>query len=177
MDLEYTYSPSCPFCPFTDEDDTFVAKHIQYCHPEDSFEQSETSYTDLAAEERQSTTRDLGLQVPDHDELYMECPHGCGEVIKTFELCTHLDLHAAQEIAYGTTSSVLSRPSDCDGKIERPSYPQPKSHVDHGDHGETRDVSIKGWPREQRRGRRQNPSSPATNASAIPPGRVKRLGV
>lgn len=38
-------------------------------------------------------------------DKYLDCPHGCGEVIADSELPTHMDLHFAEEVANEKTAS------------------------------------------------------------------------
>ncbi|EAW12468.1 C78 family peptidase [Aspergillus clavatus NRRL 1] len=174
MDLQYSYIPSCPFCPFTDQDDTFVAEHIQYCHPEDTFERSETSYTDLATGQHQSSPRDLGPQALCHGEINKERSHACGEMIKTVERSRHLNPNTAQEVAPGNTSSDRLRSSNCVGRVKMLYDSQCNfCPLNAEDHEETCNASVEGWQREQRlspgpsssrRDRRQNQSLPAAGA-------------
>ena len=88
--------PSCPFCPFSDTDLQFVAEHIEFCHPENGTPRIEHGGSAI---EQQETA-------PWGDEgKYIDCPHGCGELIVDIELPTHMDLHFAEEVANEETGS------------------------------------------------------------------------
>ncbi|KAJ5693344.1 hypothetical protein N7462_002767 [Penicillium macrosclerotiorum] len=89
-------APSCPFCPFVDSDASFVEQHIEFCHPENGVSQS---LSDPQGSERTNPTASYLLIDEESTEEYVECPHGCGEVVTSAELSTHLDLHLAEGIA------------------------------------------------------------------------------
>ncbi|KAK4934239.1 hypothetical protein LTR66_015662 [Elasticomyces elasticus] len=89
---------SCPFCPFADSDAEFVSQHVEYCHPEgaDSFSPG------LENALQQST-------LADDTEKYVDCPHGCGEIVAAAELDIHLDLHVAEEVALDDSGTAPIR--------------------------------------------------------------------
>ncbi|EAU30608.1 predicted protein [Aspergillus terreus NIH2624] len=85
---------TCPFCPFSDPDSNFVAEHIEYCHPEHDT-RPELGPSHVAT--------DSPTSEPDQEEplpKYIDCPHGCGEIVEQTELSTHLDLHIAETVAF-----------------------------------------------------------------------------
>lgn len=89
---------SCPFCPFADSDGQFVSQHIEYCHPEGA----DFSLPDPeSAPQRPSSADDT--------EKYVDCPHGCGEIVAAAELDIHLDLHVAEEVALDDSGAVPVR--------------------------------------------------------------------
>ncbi|PGG98922.1 hypothetical protein AJ80_09439 [Polytolypa hystricis UAMH7299] len=115
MDPAHTDVLSCPFCDFSDSDTYFLTQHVELCHPENGFSPF------IAAEEESSQTHITGPDEPhqssrgDSPQLpslsytpnesafidgYVECPHGCGEVITNAELQLHLDLHVAEGFAF-----------------------------------------------------------------------------
>lgn len=127
-------SPSCPFCPFTDTDATFVAEHIDFCHPEGG------AAPDLSDPIPSSRPFDK-----DGTTEYMDCPYECGETITAAELSMHLDLHAAEGIALDEDGPAPvdadmhtgehNLPSDDDDLVDVPG--SRKS----GKHGATRDFA------------------------------------
>lgn len=91
-------TPSCPFCPFSDEDTGFVAQHIEFCHPDGG--------ATVGASHDFNSPRPSD-PVDDDAVQYVDCPHGCGEVVTTSELSTHLDLHLAEGIALDENGVAL----------------------------------------------------------------------
>ncbi|PGG99870.1 hypothetical protein GX51_06081 [Blastomyces parvus] len=101
----------CPFCEFSDSDPYFLTQHVELCHPENGTspfiapeEPSPTPHnlnhsTNHTSES--STGPSVEPSTNDDDPLdgYVDCPHGCGEIISTTELSTHLDLHMAEDMA------------------------------------------------------------------------------
>lgn len=89
-------NPTCPFCPFFDEDASFVEEHIYFCHPEGGA-------TPAPGVPHPPESTDQGASPFSREEgstdQYVECPLGCGETVTAAELSTHLDLHVAEEIA------------------------------------------------------------------------------
>ncbi|KAJ5302632.1 hypothetical protein N7476_009431 [Penicillium atrosanguineum] len=88
-------TPSCPFCPFSDSDATFVSAHIEYCHPEAG---AESAIQHLDALDAHSPSP-LSPPVEDATDKYVDCPQGCGEIVTAAELSNHRDLHIAEGIA------------------------------------------------------------------------------
>lgn len=94
--------PSCPFCPFSDTDAQFISEHIEFCHPENGMSDAEHGQTamqlrETALEIQQPSTWD---ETEYQADKYVDCPHGCGEVVTNAELSTHLDLHFAEQVAH-----------------------------------------------------------------------------
>ncbi|KAJ6127491.1 hypothetical protein N7523_003103 [Penicillium sp. IBT 18751x] len=87
-------TPSCPFCPFTDSDATFVSAHIDYCHPEAA---AGSAVQDSDALDARLSP--LSPPVEDATDKYVDCPQGCGEIVTAAELSNHLDLHIAEGMA------------------------------------------------------------------------------
>ncbi|EEH10531.1 DUF1671 domain-containing protein [Histoplasma capsulatum G186AR] len=54
----------------------------------------------------------------DDDPLsgYVDCPHGCGEIISTAELSSHLDLHIAEEMAFEDASGGVVSKCESEGE-------------------------------------------------------------
>lgn len=162
--MENTQSlPTCPFCPFSDQDATFVEQHIEYCHPEGGQD----------APQSLSQTASAPFPTEEPDDNYIDCPHGCGETVTIAELETHLDLHVAEGIAL-----------DESGQDQRPFHTELSSEPDISD-TETRDFSVtqKGGKRGADRDfTRSNTSKPTHGRSHSPVGKLgpdgaKRLGV
>ncbi|KAJ5364679.1 uncharacterized protein N7496_010392 [Penicillium cataractarum] len=88
---------TCPFCPFSDADASFLEMHIDHCHPENGAPQTFTP--DLYGLKDTRSPSPLPTD-DDSTEKYVDCPHGCGETVTAAELSTHLDLHVAEGIAF-----------------------------------------------------------------------------
>ncbi|KAE8552853.1 hypothetical protein EYB25_004232 [Talaromyces marneffei] len=102
---------SCPFCEFEDYDSEFLNQHVAYCHPEDPNTLSQSSHTrrnwTTPQEDLQATQTSEPLVVVDNtDDLYIPCPHGCGEDVAKTELQLHLDLHVAESVALDETGDL-----------------------------------------------------------------------
>lgn len=89
-------TPTCPFCPFADPDASFVAEHIEFCHPENGVASTIKDSHPLESTGRSPSPFPVNEESTDQ---YVDCPHGCGETVTTAELSTHLDLHVAEGIA------------------------------------------------------------------------------
>ncbi|KAF7128629.1 hypothetical protein CNMCM5793_003417 [Aspergillus hiratsukae] len=169
--------PTCPFCPFSDPDDTFVAQHVGYCHPE-SGGQTETP-SGGNGDEDQPSPRYQRPQIPGNEEVYIECPHGCGEILVSAEIPYHLDMHAAEEMAVDNAPSIYQERVVTVSSVQDDDRSRPKSRTGDGEALEDScNVSV------QLRSRRQGPgplsaekevASPLL-ANVSLPGSVKRLG-
>lgn len=159
--------PSCPFCPFSDTDLQFVAEHIDFCHPENGAPGAEHGGSTM---EQQDTA-------PWGDEgNYLDCPHGCGEVIVDTELPTHMDLHFAEEVANDEAGSPQpeARSEGLDA-YRLGEFPEDDNNLDAYEH-----LMKKG--RSGPKGALRETSQKASIAHSPPPkttvaGGVKRLGV
>lgn len=170
MDHHSTDTPNCPFCPFSDPDGQFVAEHVEFCHPEGAI---------LPEDEPEGLTPDepsRGSQTPpprrdegENTENYVDCPHGCGEIVANTELPSHLDLHLAEEIALEDAGAVQAETSS----------------VDENDHQFDELLEEKYAPPQKGRGRKepfQRAALQKKNRSRSPLGTapadgVRRLGV
>ena len=159
--------PSCPFCPFSDSDLQFVAEHIEFCHPENGTPSIEHGGSAI---EQQETA-------PWADEgKYIDCPHGCGELIVDTELPTHMDLHFAEEVANEETGSpqIEARNEGSDA-YRSDEFPADDDDLDTYGHlkKKGRSGQKKGALRETSQKGSIAPSPPKTTVA----GGVKRLGV
>lgn len=77
MDHAAAEIPSCPFCPFSDPDGSFVAQHIEYCHPENGHS-AESNDTNVEKERKNSVPQERERSEfdpsPDDDELDIGLP-------------------------------------------------------------------------------------------------------
>lgn len=107
--------PNCPFCPFSDTDSQFVAAHIEFCHPENGVP-SENNYDipDDLPEDSYEDNQNPPSDDEDSAEKYVDCPHGCGEIVLSTELNSHLDLHMAEEIALEDSGAPQPEPQNLD---------------------------------------------------------------
>lgn len=114
---------TCPFCPFSDADSSFLEVHIDHCHPENGGPGTLTpDLSGLARSPSPLPTED------DSTEKYVDCPHGCGETVTAAELSTHLDLHLAEGIAF-EENGVDQRPFNADSP-DPDDYDQPLDQED-----------------------------------------------
>lgn len=161
---------SCPFCPFTDSDADFVFQHIEFCHPE-------TGGLEYLQDKTLKIAHQNSASMPDDDygaDKYVDCPHGCGEVIANAELSSHLDLHVAEDIALDDLGTTAARsPTD------------PYSHDDDGSFDDEDSLDMLDYYKGGKRGVQRDSSRINTAKSPRPhsPPRtinadgIKRLGV
>lgn len=171
--MEEHNTPSCPFCPFADQDATFVIQHIEYCHPEGGAPPSVT-YDSPAFDKTSPSPSPLPVD-EESTEKYVDCPHGCGETVTTAELSTHLDLHVAEGIALDDCGAVQSP-----FNTELSSEPDIPSDLDEPrEYDGSRKSGKRGADRDFTRA---NASKPAQGRNRSPVGKLgpdgaKRLGV
>lgn len=117
----------CPFCDFSDSDPYFLTQHVELCHPENgtspfiAIEEPRASAQDLNhsnTDKKDSPVDYTGPVANDDDPLsgYVDCPHGCGEIISTAELSSHLDLHIAEEMAFEDASGGVVSKCESEGE-------------------------------------------------------------
>ena len=85
-----TFHPENGVSPFVaTEDESWSTSHV----PQDR----KRSASPAAAEEWDTTSEtENGDELPDADDIYIDCPTGCGEQILFSELSVHLDFHFAE---------------------------------------------------------------------------------
>ncbi|KAK9594363.1 hypothetical protein V6Z94_005218 [Aspergillus fumigatus] len=178
MGQDDVHHPACPFCPFSDLDDTFVAQHIEYCHPE-AVGQTEPTSGENGDEDR-STPIYQQPQMPGGENVYIKCSQSNGEILPSAEISYHLDIHAAEDFAVDNAPSIYSKRSVTVSKVQNPILP--RSHNRTGDDKVPEDpCNVSAQPRV----RRGSPDSSSTGnevtspllANVSHPGSVKRLGV
>lgn len=119
MDGQDTGIANCPFCPFSDSDSQFVYEHIDFCHPEGGIppdDGHESQRQDELLHDNQTPTPD---DEEDYTEKYVDCPHGCGEIVANSELPSHMDLHLAEEIALDDSGIAQTDPRNTDENIQK----------------------------------------------------------
>lgn len=113
MEGHEEFTPSCPFCEFSDSDTYFLAQHVELCHPENGYspfialEDDQGAGAMIGSEETYLTPLSnitpskspAGAEFYVDTGSYVECPAGCGEAITVAELPSHLDLHSAEDFA------------------------------------------------------------------------------
>lgn len=107
MDHPDPDTPNCPFCPFADADIQFLAQHIEFCHPEGGIPPEDEREDQVVPDE---PSRDDQTPPPGNDddaEKYVDCPHGCGELVDMTDLSSHLDLHLAEEVALEDSGAAV----------------------------------------------------------------------
>ncbi|KAF9882965.1 hypothetical protein FE257_004369 [Aspergillus nanangensis] len=132
MDYHGVDEATCPFCPFTDHDSTFVAEHIEHCHPENQAEPAPLTTT--SSEEFQK---------------YLDCPRGCGELVADTELSTHLDLHLAEGIALEGAYLSGKNPTSLSHEADTFNAPDKYPFLDDGPAYSTKRQSSKGESRQE----------------------------
>lgn len=108
----------CPFCDFSDLDSSFLAQHVEFCHPENGSSPSvaeRDSYTLQSDKEATNNTKPpcSGSHRGQLDD-YVNCPHGCGEQVTSVELSNHLDFHVAEGMALEDSGMVESEAHSLD---------------------------------------------------------------
>ncbi|PKX96754.1 C78 family peptidase [Aspergillus novofumigatus IBT 16806] len=170
MGQDDVHHPTCPFCPFSDPDDTFVAQHVEYCHPEGGGQTEPPSGEN--GDENRPTPRYQQPQMPDDENVYIKCPHGCGEILLSAEIPYHLDMHAAEEMAVDDAPSIYSKHPVTVSKVQNPVLP--RSHNRTGDDEALEDpCNVSAGPGPSSTG---NEVTSPLLANASLPGSVKRLG-
>lgn len=163
---------TCPFCPFSDADEQFVAQHIEFCHPDtgtESYDQSALFQADqaaiLAAAGEDYNSGDDNASA----DKYIDCPHGCGEIIASAELASHLDLHVAEDIALEDSGATRVEQEDLD---ERDYKFDELLEDKYG-------LSTKGDRKDVSRApqKKKNRAHSPEGFDTAPAGSVKRLGV
>lgn len=164
-------APTCPFCPFSDEDASFVTEHINFCHPERGATPAPRDSRPLENTHPIASPFPVDVAPTDQD---VDCPHGCGETVTTAELSTHLDLHVAEDIALDE--------SDTDATRFNPDL-MPESHDFSLDCEASLDLSTsrksgkRGADRDFARNNSSKPERARSPPRMIGPDGAKRLGV
>jgi hypothetical protein len=153
---------SCPFCPFMDSDADFVSQHIEFCHPEggDPFS------SDLEPATQTSLPSDAST------DNYIECPHGCGEVVTAAELSIHLDLHLAEDIALDDVGATPARTL-----ARSPTFSQDDEYDNDLDMVDSYKGGKRGMQRDSARANTVKPSRPHSPPRTTNADGTKRLGV
>lgn len=171
MDDSVLDQPSCPFCTFTDLDGGFVAEHIEYCHPENDCQ--------FGAGSGQSSTEPAGYEDNqyEHSQKYVDCPHGCGELLEIVELSTHLDLHLAEAVAL--ESGYAPQPMSASAGSDAQEHMHPYESNEQKNTRKTNSSFMEFPLRESSAGgkRPSNLSSTSKDSKTTLKGNVKRLGV
>ncbi|OQD80710.1 hypothetical protein PENANT_c033G05318 [Penicillium antarcticum] len=157
-------TPSCPFCPFTDQDADFVAQHIEFCHPEVGAAGFLFDSPPVASPRLSPSEEDV--------DKYVDCPHGCGETVASAELSNHLDLHVAEDIALDDAGATPAHPNA--GAAHEDDH-----FFDGGDSFDILDSGKRGKRGMQRDVSRANtakPPRPHSPPRAIGPDGAMRLG-
>ncbi|CAG8033499.1 unnamed protein product [Penicillium salamii] len=145
---------SCPFCPFADSDADFVSQHIEFCHPEGGG-------PPLPELETAPQTWPTG-----ETDKYVECPHGCGELVTVTELANHLDLHVAEDVALDDVSGTPAR---------SPAFSE--EEFDDLDMLDSHKGDKRGMQRDSARANTSRPPRPRSPPSTTNADGIKRLGV
>ncbi|KAJ5095149.1 hypothetical protein N7532_007440 [Penicillium argentinense] len=163
-------TPACPFCPFADRDATFVAQHIEYCHPEGGGQPSFSR--DTHAIGNASPVPESSPVDEESTDKYVDCPHECGEVVTTAELSIHLDLHVAENIALddsGVSQSDFARDVSSEPDIS-------SDLEDSVDFNESRKGGKKGADRDFTRTNTSKPARARSPVGKVGSNGAKRLG-
>lgn len=161
------HAPSCPFCPFVDSDATFVAQHIEFCHPEGGT-------PPILSDESHFANPTLSPQSANEDAIdkYVDCPYDCGETVTAIELSTHLDLHVAEDIALDEDGTPSHENSPAANDNDLPSdYEEPPHLPGSRKSGKT------GPDRPPAQAKTGKPGRTRSPPGTIGPDGAKRLGV
>lgn len=175
--MDHTNIPTCPFCPFSDADSQFVAQHIEFCHPElgvlpEDENSRPVDQPNGSSQANQSQTSDED----DSTEKYVDCPHGCGEIIADSELPTHLDLHVAEEIALEDSGAVQTEPQNSDADTLRfDDLLEDKYAFQRKGRPSQKGSFQRGVPKQNNRS--HSPVSKSADFGGLPADGVRRLGV
>ena len=113
--------PSCPFCQFAvktdNEDDMYILMHhLELSHPENGYSpfmvqdmgrtgcrsRSRSSRGSTSSQKEGTTASRSRSHTPSVDgdeDIYVDCPVGCGEAVHMRELQDHMDLHEIENQA------------------------------------------------------------------------------
>lgn len=161
---------SCPFCPFTDSDANFVSQHIEFCHPE-------TGSTGFLQDNPQEFAGQNSAPLPvneDGAEKYVDCPHGCGEMIESAELSSHLDLHVAEDMALDDIGATPARSTP---DVHGHGYDESFDDEDPLDMLDSHKGGKRGMQRDSSRVNTAKPPRPRSPPRTTNADGTKRLGV
>lgn len=155
---------SCPFCSFTDSDAYFLTQHVELCHPENG-------HSPFIADQESSSEAvegDAGARE------YIDCPRGCGEIVLGADLPSHLNLHAAEDIAFEDEEAEVRQyeetPPDYEDDFDRA-----PEHLDEEDSLRLHKGLSK--VRHRHDGNGKHGFHESTSLSTVQGGKAKRLGV
>lgn len=179
---------SCPFCEFEDYDAEFLSQHVAYCHPEDPAASLPTqTHQDWAigrGELQAAQTGDPPVAPDNTDDLYIPCPHGCGEEVAKTELQLHLDLHVAESVALDETGDLHLQSVDGGGYGAARMKVMDDTNIDFDDNDDAdlhqddvvahgKDIVLKGKRTDNRRGKKKDASKSSQHGHRG----TRRLGV
>lgn len=164
MDHGQAGALSCPFCSFTDSDAYFLTQHVELCHPENG-------RSPFIAEQEEGAE---SLATETNAGEYLNCPRGCGESILAADLPSHLNLHAAEDIALEDEETEVEQFEDTPVEFQRESSrgmehfdEQPSIHMHKG----------RSRVRHRHEDSGRNGFHANTSLSTVHGGKTKRLGV
>ncbi|KAF7592595.1 hypothetical protein BBP40_012682 [Aspergillus hancockii] len=175
MDHQRADVPTCPFCPFSDPDSNFVIEHIELCHPENNTSSNIDDCKEVTSlKQTTSDCQQYSNGADEHLGKYVDCPHGCGDIVLATKLSTHLDLHFAEEATYENISSnQLESSKSWDAQETRRLHSYDDLNNVRDQHG----PPVKSWLKGEKSIREilkeRRPCSPSKVALA---GSAKRLG-
>ncbi|KAF3406622.1 Zinc finger with UFM1-specific peptidase domain protein [Talaromyces pinophilus] len=177
---------SCPFCEFEDYDSEFLSQHVAYCHPEDPAASLPThTHQDwaVAGEDLQAAQTDSLAALDNTDDLYIPCPHGCGEEVAKTELQLHLDLHVAESVALDETGDLHLQVDDGGQRAARMKVVEDTHHDFDDDNDDSdlhqddmvahgKDIVLKGKSTDNRQRHKKDVSKPSQHGHKG----IRRLG-
>jgi hypothetical protein len=145
MDGEENNLLSCPFCAFSDFDGDFLSQHVEHCHPED-----ETLPGNGQNARNRTSFYGNDSETVSVEQLYVDCPQGCGESVPTSEVQVHLDLHAAEDMVLDESGAFNTR-NDHEVRLvaglhDWTDHDMNLSSVDQTDLAHHRDIVVGGKP-------------------------------
>jgi hypothetical protein len=174
MDHQRVEGPTstCPFCPFSDPDSNFAMEHIELCHPESNKDFDIDDCKEVTSSKQAIlNSQQCSSGADENTRKYIDCPHGCGDLILANELSARLDLHFAEEFAYeNASSSQLESSKSLNAEGLRRLHICDDLNNAQDQHGPT----LKGRLKSERYTHERRPHSPS---KIVPTGGVRRLGV
>ncbi|KAL1886361.1 hypothetical protein Plec18167_000291 [Paecilomyces lecythidis] len=153
---------SCPFCSFTDSDAYFLTQHVELCHPENG-------HSPFIADQESSSE---AVEGEAGAREYIDCPRGCGEIVLGADLPSHLNLHAAEDIAFEDEEAEVRQyeetPPDYEDDFDRA--------PEHLDEDSLRLHKGLSKVRHRHDGNGKHGFHESTSLSTVQGGKAKRLG-
>ncbi|GAD95818.1 hypothetical protein CPC735_028710 [Paecilomyces variotii No. 5] len=155
---------SCPFCSFSDSDAYFLTQHVELCHPENG-------HSPFIAEQQEGSSE--AVEGEEGAREYIDCPRGCGEIVLGADLPSHLNLHAAEDIAFEDEEAEVKQFEEMPAEYED-DFDRAPGHSDEEDSLRLHKGLSK--VRHRQGGNGKHGFHESTSLSTVQGGKAKRLG-